>query len=84
MTTIKVMLDFINQKENILSHCEVTILEEIARFIQIIKKKTTEDGALWPYHRVLYPTVGDLNVANFPNLAVSSIGYLNTAGFICN
>lgn len=75
MTTIKTILDFINQPQKTLAHSEIIILEEISRFIDVTTKKKEKDGALWPYHRILHPSDGDLNAANFPNLAVSAIEY---------
>lgn len=80
MTTIKVMLDFIELPQKTEAHSEPIMLEEIYNFISIIRTKKDADGALWPYHRILHPTDGELNAAYFPNLAVSSIEYLKKFG----
>jgi len=56
-----------------MTHCEKQVLEEIEKFVAITNKKKDEDGALWPFHRILHPSDGDLNVANFSNLAVTAV-----------
>jgi len=52
----------------------------ITLYTETIRQKRDLDGALWPYHRVLYPEDGDLNAANFPNLAVVSVHYFKEFG----
>jgi len=61
--------------EKTLAHCEEQVQEKIGKFIAIIRKKV-ENGSLWPFHRILNLSDGDLNVANFPNLAVAAVEYL--------
>lgn len=69
------MIDFIYVDKKTLAHSEPKILEEINHFLTVIKNKKDQDGALWPYHRILYSDDGDLNAANFPNLAIAAILY---------
>lgn len=78
--TIKAMLDFIKLPKKTRAHSESIVLDEIHQFLQTIRKKKDENGALWPYHRILHPDDKDLNIANFSNLAVASIEYMRKYG----
>lgn len=73
------MIDFITIPEKTEAHSEMTLLEEISKFITVINKQKDISGVLWPYYRILNPTDGDLNIANFPNLGVCSIEYQHYA-----
>lgn len=75
MTIIKCMIDFITIPGKIEAHSEVILLEKISKFIKVINKKKDNSSVLWPYYRILNPTDGDFNIANFPNLGVCSIEY---------
>lgn len=75
MATVKCMNNFIITSDRSKAHFESVILEEIARFVDVVDAKKQISGVLWPFHKIVNYEDTDINISHFPSLAVCAVEF---------